>query len=161
LTRSGVLEIADAWYRHATSSDRTDEFDQFVYLWFALNALYGQYLQNDERAAIREMLDTERHHFLKPGLVNVLTGNSARFFARRIIRDARGNGRDTREHAITLCNPSRNNMRRLRAFLMILYQVRCNLFHGNKLYYRDSDKEVVRHASVALKEILSLYLTGN
>lgn len=41
---------------------------------------------------------------------------------------------------------------------MILYQVRCNLFHGNKIYDRDSDKQVISNAAAALMIILQAYI---
>lgn len=33
---------------------------------------------------------------------------------------------------------------------MILYQVRCNLFHGNKSFPSESDQETMRNASALL-----------
>lgn len=41
---------------------------------------------------------------------------------------------------------------------MILYQVRCNLFHGNKAYERDSDQEVIANAAKAMTLIMEAYL---
>lgn len=35
-------------------------------------------------------------------------------------------------------------------------QVRCNLFHGNKLFGRDSDDQVVRHGAMALERVVEL-----
>ena len=37
-----------------------------------------------------------------------------------------------------------------RAMLMILYQIRCNLFHGNKSFGDSNDQEIMKNASELL-----------
>ncbi len=35
--------IAQTWYKKAVSTD--DSYDRFVFLWFAFNALYNEFLE--------------------------------------------------------------------------------------------------------------------
>ena len=42
--------------------------------------------------------------------------------------------------------------------MMILYRVRCNLFHGNKMFESDSDEQVISNATGVLDSIVKAYL---
>jgi hypothetical protein len=44
---------------------------------------------------------------------------------------------------------------------MILYQVRCNLFHGNKEFGRDADDKVIAQATAALDAVVKAFLASD
>jgi hypothetical protein len=152
-------EVAQSWFAKAT--EQVDEIDRFVALWFAFNAVYNDFSPTSN-ASERQAIDAfvyAGNNGLEGRVINRILGSpAARFFERRIIRDVRGGARDTAEDAIILGSRERPPRRRLKALFMILYQVRCNLFHGDKLYGRDSDHEVVRNAANVLMEGLRAYL---
>jgi len=145
-------DTARSWLGKADGEG--DPFDRFVSLWFALNALYNEFFDRSERAAIGDFLYSGHHSMGEDAELAILGSGPARYFTERVIRDCRGWGTDTREDATILASSERMPTRRVKSLLMILYQVRCNLFHGNKVYARESDEEVVAHAADALGAIL-------
>lgn len=148
--------IAQRWYRKAVSAD--DNYDRFVFLWFAFNALYNEFFDSSERRAIGDLVYSNRYHISNAGINDILETPHASFFKQRIIRDCRGNGRDTSESAAVLRSSDSSPRKRLDCLLRIVYLVRCNLFHGNKMYGRDSDDEVVTNAAFVLTEIIEAFL---
>ncbi len=148
-------EAARAWYLKAR--DEGDQFDRFVYLWFAFNILYSEFMNNDERWAIRKF--TEKRVLNIRNVEQILNHEDSRYFVRRIIRNCRiDNTQDTAELAAKLKNPRNHKNARFEALVLILYQVRCNLFHGNKLFSSESDQEVVLHAANVLQMILGHWI---
>lgn len=141
------------------SEGEVDCYDRFVYLWFAFNVLYNNYFDSysdTERYAIKKMIDHHRGLFSEQA-VNAITGDPAVvFFMDRTIRDCRSSGKDTSEYRIILSQQNRPPISKVKALCMILYQVRCNLFHGNKIFGRESDDQTVRQASIALYRIMEV-----
>jgi hypothetical protein len=154
-------EVAQSWFTKA--AEQADDFDRFVALWIAFNALYNESCpspDSKERQAIIAFVFDPANKLDHGVMDRILASPEARFFRQRTIRDVRGGARDTSEDAKILGRQT-DPRRRIKALLMILYQVRCNLFHGNKMYGRDSDQEVVSNAANALMEVLRGYLGGN
>lgn len=148
--------IARIWYNKAEAAG--DPYDRFVCLWFAFNALYNEFLQGSERNAIGELIYSNRYNFSNTEIKDILKTPYAEFFKQRIIRDCRGSGRDTSESAAVSKSSDSSQKKKLNHLLRILYQVRCNLFHGNKLFGRDSDDQVVSNAAHALAGIMNAFL---
>lgn len=149
-------EIALSWLKKAKTEQ--DHFDQFVSLWFALNALYNQFFEGSEGGALNNLVFSSQYRLNNAKTFKILNSKNAMFFTKRIIRDCRGNRIDTAEWASKLKNKGSYPRNRLWALIRILYQVRCNLFHGNKMYERDSDQQVVSKAAAVLMLILNAYL---
>ncbi len=148
--------IARTWYNKAGCAE--DPYDRFICLWFAFNALYNEFLQGSERNAIGELVYSNRYTLSNTSIHNILNSPCVEFFKQRIVRDCRGSGRDTSESAAVLRNSAFYPKKKLYHLLRILYQVRCNLFHGNKMFGRDSDDQVVSNAAGALEYIVNAYL---
>jgi hypothetical protein len=149
-------EGARSWLARAESSQ--DDFDRFMALWIALNALYSEFQTESERRAIREFVFSDEHRLSQHQMRGVLDHPGAHYFETRIVRDVRGTCSDTAEDAAVLGNTRRPLKPRLKSLLMILYQVRCNLFHGNKTFGRESDTDVISNASGVLECIVKAYL---
>jgi len=147
---------ARSWLSHAASSQ--DDFDRFMALWIALNALYSEYQTESERRAIREFVFSDEYRLSDQQMRGILDHPGAHYFKTRTVRDVRGTGSDTAEDAAVLGNTRLPPKPRLKALLMVLYQVRCNLFHGNKTFGRDSDTDVISKASGVLEYIVKAYL---
>jgi hypothetical protein len=152
-------EVAQSWY--AKAAEQPDVFDRFVALWFAFNALYNKSFptpDSSERQAIDAFVFDPANRLDGRTMDRVLGSPEVRSFRQRTIRDVRGGARDPAEDAIILGSRDRGPRRRLKALFMILYQVRCNLFHGNKMYGRDTDHEIVQNAANILMEVVRCYL---
>ena len=102
-----------------------------------------------ERQAIRKFVSAGRYPDRPDQIKALLEQSAVEFFASRAIRDARGSGEDTRQDMVVLRDEQAQPKKRLMALLLILYQVRCNLFHGSKHYASDSDNEVMKNAATA------------
>jgi len=150
------VEIAQTWFEKANQAE--DHYDRFVYLWFALNALYNEFFTGSERKAISDLIYSDDYRLNNSKINEILNIPEVEFFKNRIIRDCRGNGRDTCAYAAILKSNSYSHKKKLDNLLKILYQVRCNLFHGNKMFGRDSDDEVILHASTALRKVVESLL---
>jgi hypothetical protein len=149
-------EAAIRWVRKG--QQETDVFDRFVALWFAFNALYNAYFEGDERAAIRELLYESGSPLTSGWCAAFLRNPGVVFFGQRIIRSVHRYGQDSTEDAVRVRNRSEPPKRRVVKLVMILYLVRCNLFHGAKDYAREADQEVVRRAAELLEPILKAFL---
>ena len=148
-------EIAESWLDRSKQTE--DPFARFTFLWFGFNALYSQSEANRERSAIRDFIHRQKIRFGQDFMSDVLESNAVGFFKDRVVRDARGNGEDTAEYAVHLKSSEWSVDKRFRSLLMILYLVRCNLFHGSKTFVRDCDQEVVERAAVLVALIMEKY----
>ena len=158
------LEYASKWVERA--SVVTDPFDRFVYSFFALNALYGPFYVKSERYAIKDLFDelyTEAPQF-KYEVKEMLEYPEFQYFIdRKPIQNCRYDAstmdpwlRDTSSDHYKLSEGhwKRSNQ----SMLMIIYQIRCNLFHGQKQYSRSDDFEIIENASILLLEYMKLFV---
>ena len=149
-------EIAQSWLKKAEDAGR-DDFDRFISLFVAFNALYGRYhgLKMSEIDAIKQFATA--NPLREPELRRILDLESAYFFSHRVIKNSR-NGKDTSDLSEVLSNANASHSDRFQSMLLILYVVRCNLFHGRKVYTDESDECVMRHAASALEAIVKAFL---
>ncbi len=153
-----AISVSRIWKGKAEKE--SDCYDKFVYLWFAFNSLYNQHFdayRNSERDAIKNLVNDNKHCFSEQVASKLFNDSSVIYFQDRIIRDCKGTGRDTRQNSLKLRDPNSHRFEKVKALCMILYQVRCNLFHGNKMFGRDSDDIVVEQASLALAQIVDAF----
>lgn len=149
------IEAASAWYKKAELEK--DVFDRFVYLWFAFNVLYNEYLDMSESNAIQTYVEQNFRDIRN--VDDILDSPEANYFKNRIVRNCKVSYRqDTSELAFILKNPDRPKLLRLKKLIMIIYQVRCNLFHGNKMFSSESDQEVVKNAANALQQVMKSWV---
>lgn len=137
------------------SKNEKDHFDKFVYGFFALNAMYSVYYDSDERQAIKDLFASSfNSHYIEYS--NILYTPEYEYFCNRPpIKNCkydpnkeRPGPRDTYRDTIKL--PDRDPKNSNRAMLMILYQIRCNLFHGNKSFSNYNDQEIMKNAAELL-----------
>jgi len=69
------------------------------------------------------------------------------------VNDMRNNGRDTSEYAQEFLS-SASSLLKLQAIFMIIYQVRCNLEHGQKSPNRDRDHQLCQCAAPLVAEVV-------
>lgn len=131
-----------------------DSFDRFVYGFFAFNAMYSVFYDTDERRAIKDLFDAIFKNSYEEFKEIFESPEYDYFCNRRPIRNMKYDPRkgfgypDTSRDTALLAE--REVRRSNKAMLMILYQIRCNLFHGNKSFADESDQETMRNASALL-----------
>jgi len=132
-----------------------DYFDKFVYGFFALNAMYSVYYDGNERQAIKDLFASSINTHCEDFREILYTPEYEYFCKRPPIKNCKydpskefSGPRDTSRDTIKLFerNPKSSN----RAMLMILYQIRCNLFHGNKSFGDSNDQEIMKNAAELL-----------
>lgn len=132
-----------------------DYFDKFVYGFFALNAMYSVYYDGNERQAIKDLFASSINTQCEDFREILYTPEYEYFCKRPPIKNCKydpskefSGPRDTSRDTIKLFerNPKSSN----RAMLMILYQIRCNLFHGNKSFGDFNDQEIMKNAAELL-----------
>ncbi len=137
------------------SRNEEDYFDKFTYGFFALNAMYSEFHTTSERNAIKELFDISYEPNIDEFKKILHMPEFDYFCTRKPIRNMKFDPanpdsgypdtlRDTEN--IREKHPRRSN----RSMLMILYQIRCNLFHGNKAFNYEYDQEVMKNASELL-----------
>lgn len=137
------------------SKDEEDNFDKFVYGFFALNAMYSIFYEKDERRAIKSLFDYVVNSHYEEFRKILKTPEYDYFCQRPAIKNCKFNpeidnpmNRDTsRDKAKLVEGPPKAS---LKAMLMILYQIRCNLFHGNKSFGDSNDQEIMKNAAELL-----------
>lgn len=132
-----------------------DYFDKFVYGFFALNAMYSVYYDGNERQAIKDLFASSINTHCEDFREILYTPEYEYFCKRPPIKNCKydpskefSGPQDTSRDTIKLFerNPKSSN----RAMLMILYQIRCNLFHGNKSFGDSNDQEIMKNAAELL-----------
>jgi len=106
-----------------------------------------------ERAKILRYLEESVNEELAGGL---LADHEARvnYLLGEPVIDMRGNGRDTAYH-IEAFQVGNTYLDKLKELFMIIYQVRCNLEHGQKSPSRDRDVELCRSARPLVDRVVA------
>ena len=147
------------------SKNEHDDFDKFVYGYFALNAMYSVYYDTSERSAIKELFRTAVDNNSEDFREILYTPEYEYFCNRPAIKNCKYNPlrddprmRDTADDKARLLD--RHIKISNRAMLMILYQIRCNLFHGNKSFGSSADQEIMKNAAELLLRYNLVFAKG-
>jgi hypothetical protein len=151
-------EYARLWFGKAKNEN--DEVNKFIFLWISLNALYNEYYVRDEKKAIKDFIKKKYIDTItqKNEIESILNDENVSFFKERIIRNMRNITKSTMENAARLKNTTLSSPERLQELLMILYQIRCNLFHGEKWCDNTTDDNIVKKGMEILLKILEVYM---
>lgn len=141
---------AQEWLQRSRETE--DPIDGFSNVWRAFNNLYYPVNGARERAKILRYLEENVEEELAEELlaeqekeVNYLLGEP--------VVDMRGNGRNT-AHYIEAFQAGNTCLDKLKELFMIIYQVRCNLEHGQKSPFRDRDVELCRSARLLVELVV-------
>lgn len=137
------------------SRQEEDNFDKFVYGFFALNAMYSIYYDGNERQAIKALFESSIKDHYEEYRAILYSPEYDYFCNRPAIKNCKYDPtkefpgpRDTARDTMKLLDRSPKSSNR--AMLMILYQIRCNLFHGNKSFGDSNDQEIMKNAAELL-----------
>lgn len=136
-------------------NNETDEYDKFFAYFVVLNFLYNHDCEgvSSERERLvlfvaKTISDNKFENFK-------ITFNNNSELTKQQILDMRTN---KNSKLYKLEDVENGNI--VSIFLMI-YQIRCNLFHGGKELYVDRNKKLVKEANEILKQFLEKYMETN
>ena len=115
----------------------TDPFYAIADFWRGFNYLYSSISDGDERAKIKKYLGL---NITNEQAQEMIDGNASniKYLLSEPVIDMRVNGKDTSQNIITF-NSVTDPKAKVAELFMIIYQVRCNLEHGQKSPNRHRD----------------------
>ena len=135
-----MYESASAWLKRAIKAG--DCYDRFISAYVALNFLYDERVEKSERMRmVNYLVEASRRSDVDPFACNV-----NEYLAAPVI--------NMRPHigGKNLCKVERNNNNEL---FSAIYEVRCNLFHGNKCLGDPRDQRLVQQGADVIISILA------
>jgi hypothetical protein len=129
-----------------------DPFAAFSCFWRGFNNLYSNPSLGPERETIKHFLS---EHLSNTKAQDILQANQdcVAYLLSQPVIDMRGNGKDTADH-IELFNSAVNSSAKLQEVFMVIYQIRCNLEHGQKSPSRDRDIQLCQHAAPLVASVV-------
>ncbi|MBX9597357.1 MAG: hypothetical protein K2X04_02135 [Burkholderiales bacterium] len=136
------------WYERAKVED--DYTNKFISLWISFNAFYNSYGDDNDKEfkRIENSCEKLKDDFLE--LPN-LPGSCFKCFQQYIL--------DKPDNPGSIQGKFRkvyySDVSCLSEYLRVLYQIRCNLFHGNKINDNEQDKKLIELAYRTLFQFLT------
>lgn len=129
-----------------------DPIDAFSSYWRGFNNLFSSVGRGQERDLIKSYLDV---HITREQSQEILDTNAANidYLLSQPVIDMRGNGKDTSPN-IQAFNIAADAQAKLSELFMVIYQVRCNLEHGQKSPSRDRDVRLCACAAPVISYVL-------
>lgn len=131
-----------------------DPIDAFSNFWRGFNNLFFGATHGQERDRIKNFLGQTISEADAAALLHDHASEVAYLLSQPVI-DMRGNGRNTALNIQSFTTAS-SSLARLQEVFMVIYQVRCNLEHGQKSPSRERDLQLCQCASPLVAYVLSL-----
>lgn len=141
---------AREWIERGKNSD--DPIDAFTNYWLAFNSLFFDEVNGDERAKIKAYLRKNSSEITAAKLLASHPTQIDYLLSQPVI-DMRGNGKDTGSN-VEAFNTAADSLTKLEELFMIIYQVRCNLMHGQKSPSRERDITLCQSALCILTDVV-------
>jgi hypothetical protein len=152
LAETRLDRLVDNWYRRATGQNVSfDIFDRFVSLWIAFNAWGTCRFDKDTDRKMVEAAKKDRR--LKASFENLFQ-NDPPFVNDLETLKARCPIDRNRSHKGSMIAMI-VNLNDFSEVLEVIYVIRCNLFHGEKLSQDSRDKELVSLAFAVLRKVFA------
>ena len=129
-----------------------DPIDTFTNVWRGFNNLYYRVQGDSEKAQIKRYLQIAIDTIAATEVLNSHSTEIAYLLSQPVI-DMRGTGRDTSQH-IAGFNSTSDSVAKLQELFMIVYQIRCNLEHGQKSPTRDRDVQLCASAAPLVIDVV-------
>jgi hypothetical protein len=117
--------------------DRSDPIDSLTDLWRGFNNLFYQCEGSTERKKIKNFISQSVSEETASQLIAGHKQEIEYLLSQPVI-DMRGNGRDT-SPSIKAYTDANSCIEKLKEIFLVIYQVRCNLEHGQKSPDRERD----------------------
>lgn len=139
---------------HDRGKQAHDPIDALSNFWRGFNNLYFPLGAGQERDKIRLFL-SER--IAEANAQELLTAHAVGvdYLLSQPVIDMRGNGRDTMPN-IQAFHAAMDSLTRLQELFMVIYQVRCNLEHGQKSPRRERDIQLCQSAFPIVADVVKL-----
>lgn len=146
-----IERIGYLWYEYGCKN-REPSYVRFLAHWMAFNWLYSNFPGDDERSKIESFLN----HYYSCIEANTDFNNPIYkpFFCKEVIDMKYKNSYWSKKNFQTLINPHQPMKDRINALFMTMYQVRCNLFHGQKNPESSRDRELVESTAIILEHYI-------
>lgn len=158
-TEEQAYNLINEWHSVSVGKpvERNDVFFQFMASWVSMNALYNWYgqranLSGDKRKLTRFADANEKAKKLHKELF----GNNADYKKAVEVLSKNGILDVAKGQRITIADDEN-----FEQVMLCVYQVRNNLFHGDKLLANERDEEVVTASYVIVSTFLKDYLNGS
>ena len=138
------------WLERALNSQ--DPINLFTDSWRGFNNIYYQNTRDSELNKIHNFLTRSVSEEVASEMIDNHTKEITYLISQPVI-DMRGNGRDTTP-SIEKYGISDSSTEKLKALFTIIYQIRCNLEHGQKSPSRERDIELCNSAWPLVAEIV-------
>jgi hypothetical protein len=145
--------------------DEKDDVKRFIFRWISFNGLYnayqdhecqrGRYKRGSEKEQERKIIENFCNDFVRDDLAGEITKSEAISNFKENIHDE---SRRMDEWLNTLKKKSLSEDERAKAAVMVAYQIRCRLFHGEKSLVLDVNKEVCEAADLVISKVLEKVL---
>jgi hypothetical protein len=135
--------------------NQNDPIDCLSNCWIGFNNLYSFGEAGTEVNSIKKFIDAKVNSQTAKELLDIHQEEIAYFMSRPVV-DMRGNSRNTQKN-IDSFNSTTCAVTKLKSILMVVYQVRCNLIHGQKSPSRERDVDLCRHSWPFVAELVDRY----
>ncbi len=129
-----------------------DPVDKLSNLWRGFNNLFAPENGGSERNKIKNFLNGNITEDLATEIINECNNDVVYLLSKSVI-DMRGNGKDT-QRDINAFEATESGIEKLKAVFMVVYQVWCNLEHGQKSPKSERDNLLCLHSSNLVKKVL-------
>jgi len=131
-----------------------DPINAFSNFWRGFNNLYFDVDLPYEREKIRTFITRIVTEMEAKRLLNHYSSEVAYLISQPVI-DMRGTGKDTRQN-IQAYNAENDSLIKVQEIFMIIYQVRCNLEHGQKSPSNERDIKLCENAAPLVAAIINI-----
>lgn len=143
-------DVAKVWLEKAREED--DEYNSFIASWIAFNALYNEQSNHNEKDRITAFIEKIKNPIYEELLADINAFQEP-------IRDLRPESTKTTQTDIDQMNKSDSALgTRLAGLMRCIYQVRCNLFHGDKFIENSRNRHLAKESAIKVTRFLELYL---
>lgn len=156
-----IEEIGFYWYKYGCEN-HDPSYVRFLAHWMAFNWLYSE--EHDSLESNTETALIRRYVFHHIDLLERVTDFRDQMYKPLLREKVEGMGLWKYDNSLEtdwpeinyrdLCNENLPKKRRILALFMTMYQVRCNLFHGQKNPNCARDRELVNATAIILEHYL-------
>ena len=132
--------------------ESADPIEQFSNAWRGFNGLFSSNDKVSELCKIHNYLVANVSEDTATEIIEAHEGEIDYLLSMPVV-DMRGNGKNTSEN-INSYKKTSSNFQRVNSIICIIYQIRCNLEHGQKSPTRERDVELCRSSWPIVAEII-------
>lgn len=149
------IHKAQEWLEEGRKSiiNKENPMDSFDDFYKALNSLYNYMEGEHERKKIKNLIQTKISQVYAKEILEKYNKDIDYLLSEPVI-DMKAIENNTNRNII-IYRKAKNNIQKLQEIFMIIYQIRCNLDHGNKSPSRERDCILCQHSLPFLESIVA------